>query len=344
MEYANGAVIPRVGDAGWTSPAGFPCGFPVPLLLLLLVVDLDLNLDPGLTALRPLGGFFLLRTAAAPPRPLPTLARAYADPADDPSRHRPADDPSRPRTSGDLSPDVHRDPLAARVRQVADALRTPEPRVAASVAHQGLAARLWSVALGCAALYGSLPDLDPALLCWDPAAGAPDDLWLTEVRPLPADPATLAAVVLDAHLDPLAAALRARHRLAPGLLWGNAASALVGAARRLHHWAGETGRAQTGERARALTAQLLRHPRLRGTLTGVPDTGTPNSTGTPNGTGTPDGTQTPAPVLPDTAFLAPGTALRRRSCCLYYRVPGGGVCGDCCFPRPPRSSPRAPSG
>ena len=39
-----------------------------------------------------------------------------------------------------------------------------------------------------------------------------------------------------------------------------------------------------------------------------------------------------------------GTGFRRRSCCLYYRVPGGGVCGDCCFLRPPRSSPRAASG
>lgn len=28
---------------------------------------------------------------------------------------------------------------------------------------------------------------------------------------------------------------------------------------------------------------------------------------------------------------------RRRSCCLYYRTPGGGVCGDCPFPSPPRS-------
>ena len=26
---------------------------------------------------------------------------------------------------------------------------------------------------------------------------------------------------------------------------------------------------------------------------------------------------------------------RRRSCCLYYRVPGGGLCGDCCFTHPP---------
>ncbi|MGA5179828.1 hypothetical protein ACPCBF_08575 [Streptomyces pseudogriseolus] len=24
-------------------------------------------------------------------------------------------------------------------------------------------------------------------------------------------------------------------------------------------------------------------------------------------------------------------------------MPGGGVCGDCCFVRPPRSSPRAPA-
>jgi ferric iron reductase protein FhuF len=26
---------------------------------------------------------------------------------------------------------------------------------------------------------------------------------------------------------------------------------------------------------------------------------------------------------------------RRQSCCLYYRLPGGGLCGDCCFQRPP---------
>lgn len=26
-------------------------------------------------------------------------------------------------------------------------------------------------------------------------------------------------------------------------------------------------------------------------------------------------------------------AFRRRSCCLYYRVPGGSTCGDCCLIR-----------
>jgi FhuF-like iron-sulfur protein len=28
-------------------------------------------------------------------------------------------------------------------------------------------------------------------------------------------------------------------------------------------------------------------------------------------------------------FAGAGLSFRRRSCCLYYRVPGGGLCGDC---------------
>jgi len=93
--------------------------------------------------------------------------------------------------------------------------------------------------------------------------------------------------------------LRTAYRPASGLLWGNAASALVGAVRQL-------GPHGAGARARALAAELLAHPLLEGALD-------------------------------------PRT-LRRRSCCLYYRLPGGGVCGDCCFTRAPRSSPRGTSG
>lgn len=253
-----------------------------------------MDLDPDLAALRPLGAFFALRTPASDPgqpaRTLPTLDRAYRD------------------APAGAAPDVHGDPLAFRIRKVSRALRAPEDRVGASVAQQGLAARLWSVTLGCAVLYGSIPRLAPGLLRWDPDAAAPDDLWLTELRARPGDAATLAATVLDGHLEPLAAALRARHRLAPGLLRGNSASALAGAARQLDLWARANGRPDARARARALTAELFTHP-----------------------------------LLVDTGTLA-GTAFRRRSCCLYYRVPGGGVCGDCCFTRPPRSSPRAPSG
>ncbi|MEV5311066.1 (2Fe-2S)-binding protein [Streptomyces sp. NPDC052610] len=278
-------------------------------MVLLLLVDLD----PDLAALRPLGGFFLLHTTShttshptshttshdtphttgADPDALPTLAQVYAGRASQ----------------------VHPDPLGFRVRKVAEALGAREPRVAASVAHLGLAARLWSVALGCAALYGRAPDLDPRLLRWDPDAVTPYDLRLTDVRPRrprPADADTVADALADAvqsaHLEPLAAALRARYRIAPGLLRGNAASALAGAARTLDGWSREHGRTDVADRARALTADLFTHPLLAGTGT------------------------------------LSGTAFRRRSCCLYYRLPGAGVCGDCCFTRPPRSSPRAASG
>ncbi|MGX1542173.1 (2Fe-2S)-binding protein [Streptomyces adustus] len=257
-------------------------------MVLLLVVDHDL--DPGLAALRPLGGFFVLRTLpaapAAPAGPPPALKDVYDNPA----------------------PDGHPDPLDLRIRKVTRSLRTAEARVGASVAHQALAARLWSAALGCAVLYGRIPDLDPRLLRWDADAGAPDDLWLSEVRPLPADPATVADAVLTGHLRPLTALVHTRYRVAEGLLWGNAGSALAGAARELDRWARANGRTDVAAGARSLTAALLRHPLLTGT-----------------------GTLT-------------GTAFRRRSCCLYYRVPGGGVCGDCCFVRPPRSSARDTSG
>lgn len=241
-----------------------------------------MDLDPSLTALRALGGFFALRAGEDADRHLPTLAQAY----------------------GPVRPDVHRaDPLTVRVRRVSAALRTQEARVAASVAHQGLAARLWSVALGCAALHGAVPDLAPDAVRWDPEGSAPDDLHLPEVRPLPGDAATVAAVVLHGHLEPLSAALRARHRVAPALLRGNAASALAAAAREITRHA----RPEAAARAARLARELLALPGLSGA-------GTPTATG-----------------------------FRRRSCCLYYRVPGGGVCGDCCFVRPPRSSPGAPS-
>ncbi|MER5400323.1 (2Fe-2S)-binding protein [Streptomyces sp. NPDC002599] len=246
-------------------------------MVLLLFVDLD----PELKALDALGGFFVLRTGVPPRGTLPTLASAWTSP--------------RSGTAGE----VYGDPVTFRVRKVAQSIRAPEPRVAVSVAQQGLAARFWSIALGAAALGGRVPDLDPELLGWDPDAGAPDDLWLREVRFRPV--ADLDAVVRAGLLVPLSAALRSRHRVSPALLWGNAGSALAGTVRQLERWARAHGRPDVGERARTLAGGLFAHPDLSGTLD------------------------------PET--------LRRRSCCLYYRVPGGGVCGDCCFERPPRPAP-----
>ncbi|MER6123540.1 (2Fe-2S)-binding protein [Streptomyces sp. NPDC001795] len=242
-------------------------------MVLLTFVDLD----PELAALGSLGGFFVLRTGVPPHGPLPTLAQVYG-------------------TGTSRAPaDACSDPLTLRVRKVARSLHAPEIRVAASIAHQGLAARLWSVALGCATLYGQVPDLDPRLVHWDPDGSAPDDLWLSEVHALPVE--SLDAVVREGHLVPLASALSSRHGVSVRLLWGNAGSALAGSVRMLGHWARTSGRTDVAERAHALAAGLLARSGLSGTLD--PATG------------------------------------RRRSCCLYYRLPGGGLCGDCCFDRPP---------
>lgn len=236
------------------------------------------------------GGFFALRTGAA---------EDHADPG----AHGGAYVPFARIYGGDIAP------LSARVDTVAGKLGAPERRVAASVAQLGLAARLWSVALGSAALHGEVPDLAPARLYWDPNRSSPDDLRLPGPRvhgstaglgaSVPDLAAAVREVVQAGHLVPLAAALRTDVRISPRLLWGNAGSALAGAVRELRAWAGRTGRPEVGERAAAIGEVLLAHPDLR--ATGVSRDG----------------------------------AFRRRSCCLYYRCPSGGLCGDCVFDRPP---------
>ncbi|MFJ7983906.1 (2Fe-2S)-binding protein [Streptomyces sp. NPDC096351] len=217
------------------------------------------------------GGFFALRTSApeggGAHRP---LARLYA---------------------GDDGP------LHARVDRVAARLGAPERRVGASVAHLGLAARLWSTALGPAALHGRFPALDPAELFWDGALTSPDDLWWAGSDTIPATVEALRAAVQEAHLVPLHAALGRDGRISPRLLWGNAGSALAGALRELTRWAHAHGRPDAAARAAGLVSGLLDHPDLAGTVR--------------------------------------GPRLRRASCCLYYRCPAGGLCGDCVFDHAP---------
>ncbi|MGK5626949.1 (2Fe-2S)-binding protein [Streptomyces sp. URMC 123] len=213
-------------------------------------------------------------------------------------------------------------PWRARIADVAARLGTAEPRVAASIAFQGLAARLWSVALGAAVLTGHVPDLGPGRLWWHPDRPAPADLRLPDPRPtaVPGDTAArLAATVLHGHLVPLVRASRAASGVSERVLWGNAGSALAGTVGVLHGWArtagasggasagasvgapaGTPGAAAAGEaadRAGALARALFTDPLLRGTGTVSASGGRPG-------------------------FV-------RRSCCLYYRVPGGGLCGDC---------------
>jgi FhuF-like iron-sulfur protein len=164
---------------------------------------------------------------------------------------------------------------------------TGEPRVAASTMQLGLAARLWSPVVACALLHEVVPSL--AALRQRGRA-----LWLAEVcGHRTADPVRpIYRSVVEEALEPLNAAVREQVRISPALLWGNAASALVGTLQVLAQ-----ERPELAGRCRDLAIDLLATGRLRGT--GM--------------------------------FTGPGLTFQRRSCCLYYRVPGGGLCGDCCL-------------
>ncbi|MFE3585283.1 (2Fe-2S)-binding protein [Streptomyces vinaceus] len=181
--------------------------------------------------------------------------------------------------------------LEPYVAEVGRRIGSGPGRVAASTAQFGIASRLWSVGLGCAALGGRVPDLGADRVWWRlPGAGSLE-LWLPEPGrgDLPAE--ALGETVLG-NLAGLDARLRERYGVSPKVLRGNAASGLVGAVRVL------LDRVPGGP-AVALAASLLAEGGpLGGTGTFIHEEGL-------------------------------GVAFVRRSCCLYYQVPGGGLCGDC---------------
>lgn len=187
------------------------------------------------------------------------------------------------------------DVLAECLRVVSGRLGTDQPRVAASTLHLGTASRLWSIALACATLTGRVPDLGTDRLWWRLPASGPLDLWLPDPREMDQEPLpALHHTVAVQNLAPWAEAVRRVSGVSPHTLGGNAASALIGAHRVLL--------------AREPHAPYAAVPLVRGLLDRPPLAGT----GTCRTT-TPDG-----PL-----------AFRRRNCCLYYRVPGAGTCGDC---------------
>jgi FhuF 2Fe-2S C-terminal domain/Ferric iron reductase FhuF-like transporter len=198
------------------------------------------------------------------------------------------------------------DPLADRLAAVAGGLDTGR-RVAASLLAQSVAARPASILLATAAA-GVLPDLSPStVLHARPWAGGPMPLWAdperlrgTDLGALggPDDPrvaALVADVLAREHIAPLVAGVRARASVSPRVLWGNAASALAGAVRVL-------GEARPDRHAAALAL-------ARGVLARAPFAGL--------------GEFVADPAHPS------GLGFARTTCCLYYRVPGGGTCSDC---------------
>ncbi|MCP2339829.1 (2Fe-2S)-binding protein [Actinomadura rupiterrae] len=115
--------------------------------------------------------------------------------------------------------------LNTLIDQYAQRLGTDDRRVAASILFQGIASRLWSPVVACAA-QGVVPNLET--LHWRWAPGAPIALWLADPTGWPASPDKAFETVVNGHLNPLREMLLKVVKLADGLIWGNAASALAG--------------------------------------------------------------------------------------------------------------------
>jgi hypothetical protein len=190
--------------------------------------------------------------------------------------------------------DLYHAGLDSFIAAASEQLGVTETRVSASIVQLGHASRLWSPVLASALLCGVVPDLadlrvrpERPVRLGVPAPGG----WLA------ADPAEMARLayraVMTEQVEPLVRGLRVK--VADGLLWGNAASAMTGALSVL-----VAARPDQEQAARTLAGLLLNTGRLRGT--GI--------------------------------FTGPGIEFRRNSCCLYYRVPGGGTCADCSLTAP----------
>ncbi|WP_374777802.1 (2Fe-2S)-binding protein [Streptomyces sp. NBC_01310] len=185
--------------------------------------------------------------------------------------------------------ELYGEQLGPYVAEVGRRIGSGPGRVAASTAQLGIASRLWSLGLGCATLAGRVPDLAAERVWWRLPGAGSLQLWLPEPADLPAE--ALGATVLG-NLGLLDAGLRERFGVSPQVLRGNAASGLVGALRVL------IDRVPGGAAVELAGALLAEGGALAGTGTFIHEEGL-------------------------------GVAFVRRSCCLYYQVPGGGFCGDC---------------
>jgi hypothetical protein len=194
--------------------------------------------------------------------------------------------------------------LQQRIAEVRSALADDRPpdavefRVAASVTHLGVAARLISPALGAAVLLGRVPRMDPAEVYWRPVLGGPLPLslpasafaWYGDQPGAGQLASELRRSVLNGPVRALTG-VTAALSVSPIVLQGNIASAVNAAASMI-----ATARPDLASEAATIRRALLSAPELAGTWT------------------------------------SSAAGFRRRSCCLIYRAAGPAtspVCGDC---------------
>jgi ferric iron reductase protein FhuF len=193
--------------------------------------------------------------------------------------------------------------LARVTRLPADELA---PRVVASTVSLGLFARLVSPPVAATVLAGVVPRWSDDSLWWQPTDGGPwplatsaadgrvvgdldNDTGMEEAAELLTD------TVVAGVVAPLLHRFHDDYHLSDQVLWGNVASALAGTMTML---------ADVHPDHADVSVRLVERLLDRGPLAG-----------------------TAAIHRPDTPRSGP--FLVRRSCCLYYRLPGAGYCADC---------------
>ncbi|WP_137161592.1 (2Fe-2S)-binding protein [Blastococcus sp. CCUG 61487] len=183
-----------------------------------------------------------------------------------------------------------------------------ERTVVGSTVHLGLVARLVAPVLGAALLTGTLPVSTAASVHLQLSGTNPLPLAIPQARPVPADRPGLLGAAFTRHwlapvIEPLTATVRAADGVSPQVLDGNVISAVAGALR--------------------MAAQA--RPGLAAAADGVLDellrTG----------------------PLAETGFRGDDGSFVRRSCCLFYRLPGAGTCGDCVLRHAADATPSAPA-
>jgi ferric iron reductase protein FhuF len=184
-------------------------------------------------------------------------------------------------------------------------LGSAERRVAASMVVLGYSARLVGPSVAVLLREAILLDLRPAQVRYSYASERGFRLAVSQPAGWRGTPAALQVRwchdVVDEHLGAVVAAVRSVVPVAAGLLWGNVASGLAGALRTL-----AASGAVPVARCHNAGLSMLDYGPLRDA-----------------GRLWVDGGQL--------CFL-------RRSCCLFYRLDGGGTCGDCPLPAGTRAT------
>ena len=198
-----------------------------------------------------------------------------------------------------LCADLIADPerLRAEIGSTAAGRGTDDPQVAASLYAQSYAFRVPSIAVAAFALDLPIPSTDPAVTAVRLGRHRPAEVAILDPSCRRMDAAAFAEELLECHLVPFVAAIRAATRIGERLLWGNIAASLATIFRALD--AGPHGDAAVRDWAAEFEAATS--VRLAGL-------GAYSTIVTPG---------------------ASGWFWTRTNCCLWYQTASGFYCDDC---------------